>query len=143
MNKRMDRSRQALAILVCTALITTGCATGGSPRVNAVPAGGQGQDRSVLVEYVQNLTPGAAVRVERLSGRAVRGTLIKATETAVIIQQRTRVPEPAIEIPMADILAVTPDTGNGFSLAKAIGAGAAAGAGAALAVFLVLVAIYD
>lgn len=101
------------------------------------------QDRAVLVEYVQKLPPGTTVRVERASGRAVRGTLMKATDAAIVIQQRTRIPEPAQEILFSDILSVTPDTGAGFSLAKAIGAGAAAGAGAALAVFFVLIAIFD
>ena len=97
----------------------------------------------MLVEYVQKLAPGSAVRIERAIGRAIRGTLMKVTDNAVIVQRRTRNPEPALEIPMTEILAVTPDTGNGSSLAKAIGAGAATGAGAALAVFLVLVSIYD
>lgn len=141
MTNRIRQSQRIVAVVLSAALVTTGCATAGGARVITAPV--QEQDRVVLVEYVQKLTPGSSVRVERSSGTSVRGTLIKATDTAVILQQRTRVPEPAIEIPMTDVLAVIPDAGNGFSLAKAIGAGAAAGAGAALAVFLVLVAIYD
>ena len=137
-------TKRLVAVILCAALSGTGCATAGGPRIGTLPADGrQVADRSVLVEYVKKLAPGSAVRVERANGRAIRGTLMKATDGLVIVQRRTRIPEPALEIPMSEILAVTPDTGNGNSLAKAIGAGAAAGAGAALAVFLVLVAVFD
>ena len=143
MRHNTQKAKRALAAILCVALSATGCATANGPRVRTAPADSQGPDRAVLVEYVQNLNPGSAVRVVRANGRAIRGTLMKATADAVIIQRRTRIPEPALEIPMTDILAVTPDKGNGSSLAKAIGAGVAAGAGAALAMFLVLVSVYD
>lgn len=140
----MNRVRTFVAPLLCAATMATGCTTGGGRRVNTAPVSGQHmQDRGVLIEYVQKLAPGASIRVQRLNGRLVRGTLMKATDAALVIQQRTRIPEPPFEIPMADIVSVTPETASGFSFARAIGAGAAAGAGAALAVFFVLVAIYD
>lgn len=136
--------RKLIAVFLCAALTATGCATPGGPRVRTGPVDARHvQDRAVLVEYVQRLTPGAAVRVQLVDGTSVRGVLMKATDASVILQQRTRVPEPAVEIAMADIASVTPDTGGGASLARAIGAGAAAGAGAALAVFFFLVSIYD
>jgi hypothetical protein len=95
----------------------------------------------VLAEYVQRLPAGAAVRIARAGGRSVRGTLMKATAQSLIVQPRTRIPEPPIEIALADVISVTPDT-NGSGLGKAIGVGVAAGAGAALAVFLIIAAIY-
>ncbi len=67
----------------------------------------------MLVEYAQKLAPGTTVRVQRAGGPAVRGTLMKATNDAIVVQPRTRIPEPAIEIPTTDILGLTPETGNG------------------------------
>jgi len=107
-----------------------------------IEAGGASEAQGFGNEIVQ--PPGTAVRVERATGSAVRGTLIKASDTAVFIQPGTRIPEAAVEVPITDILTLTPEAGHGGSIvAKAIAAGVAAGAGAALAVFLVLVSIYD
>ena len=145
MKNPLTSMRKLVALMLCATLTASGCATAGGPPVKTGPAEArQVQDLSVMVEYVQRLSPGTQVRVERATGKSLRGTLMKATADAIVIQPRTRIPEPAVEVPMGDIVSVTPDAaGGGFSLAKAIGAGAAAGAGAALAVFLVLVAIYD
>jgi hypothetical protein len=77
-----------------------------------------------------------------MKGRTLRGTLMKATAASVIIQPRTRVPEPPVEVPLSDVLSVTPESQNGSNLGKAIGIGAAAGAGAALAVFFIIVAVF-
>lgn len=135
-------TRQLIALTVCAALVT-GCATAGRPRLvldnqtmptaQAAPPG-----RDVLAEYVRKLPPGTKVRVDRAGARAVKGTLMKATDVAIVVQPRTRVPEPPIEIPLTDVLAVTPEGSNG--VAKAIGIGAAAGAAAALGVILILIA---
>jgi hypothetical protein len=96
--------------------------------------------RTVIAEYVQKLPLGAAVRVERARGRALRGTLLKATERSLILQPRTRLPEPPVEVPLSEVLSVVPESTNGANLAKAIGIGVAAGAGAALGVFLIILA---
>lgn len=94
----------------------------------------------MLVEYLQKLPPGAAVRIDRARGRSVRGTLMKATGQSLFVQPKTRLPEGVVEIPMDDVVRVTPDTQSGSNLGRAIGAGAAAGAGATLAIFMILVA---
>jgi hypothetical protein len=98
-------------------------------------------DRAVLAEYVQKLPAGAAVRVDRTGARAVRGILMKATGESIFLQPKTRIPEPLFEIPLDEVVSVTPETRNGGHIGRAIGAGAAAGAGAALGVFLVIVAV--
>jgi hypothetical protein len=98
----------------------------------------------VLSEYVQKLPAGSGVKVERANGKAVRGILMKATDQVLVIQPRTRVPEPPLEIAMSDVLRVTPESGgSGGNIARAIGIGAAAGAGAALAVFFIILATLD
>lgn len=141
----MTRARisRPLVLALCAALALPGCATTGAGRVPAAtPDDRKVADPQVLAEYVRALPPGSAVRVERTGGRTLRGTLMKATETALIVQPRTRVPEPAIEIPLSDVLAVSLDAPGGNTVAKAIGVGAAAGAAAALAVFLIILAAF-
>jgi hypothetical protein len=133
-----DARRGMLAAVLCVTLVSSGCATmnSGAARPPA-PA-----DRAVLADYVQRLAPGTAVRVERAGGRALRGTLMKATAEVIVVQPRTRLPEAPIEIPLDHVLAVTPEA-ESRNLGTAIAAGAAAGAGGALAVFLILAAIFS
>jgi hypothetical protein len=129
-----------VALLLACAVLVSNCATAGgriSPPTEptiATPA---------IVEFVQRLPPGSAVQVDRRQGRSVRGTLLKATADLVIVQPRTRLPEPPVEIAMADIVRVQPESTSRSSLGKAIGIGAAAGASAALGVFFILLAIFS
>ncbi len=128
---------RTIALSLCTALAVPGCAATAMSRGPSTPA-----DISVLSEYVQRLPPGSAVRVERTGGRTLRGTLMKATDRSLVVQPRTRMPEPAVEVQLAEVLSVTPETASGGNLGRAIGVGAAAGAGAALTVFAILVAVF-
>lgn len=130
--------RCATALVMSLTLAVTGCATTGGKGLTVVPSG----NRAVVAEFVQKLPQGSAIRVQHTDGRTLRGILMKATDQSLVIQPRVRVPEPPIEISLADVVAVTPDSNGGTNLAKAIGIGAAAGAGAALAVFLIIAAIY-
>jgi hypothetical protein len=135
------RGRRGLAVLLCGVLAGQGCAAavqGVAPRAPLEPG-----DRAVLADYVQRLPPGAAVRVDRAAGRTVRGTLLKATPNTIVVQPRTRLPEAPVEIPLDDVLAVTPEADDRGRFGTAIAAGAAAGAGAALAVFFILVAVFS
>jgi hypothetical protein len=139
-----DFQTRATALIVSIAISATGaCASTGGARVATVAPDGAGASRAVLTEFVQKLPAGAAIRVDRASGRSVRGTLLKATPQSLFVQPRTRLPEAMVQIPMADVLSVTPETRGGGHIGRAIGAGAAAGAGAALAVFLVIVAAFN
>ncbi len=68
---------QAMAVVMCAAVAASGCATAGATRSASLPSLAQGTaGRGVLVEYVQNLPRGAAVRIDRAKGRSVRGTLM-------------------------------------------------------------------
>jgi hypothetical protein len=98
------------------------------------------QERGVLTDYARQLPIGTRVRASAADRRTVRGTLVKRTDTAIVIQPRTRVAEPVVEIPYDQLVALEqefPSTGTG----KAVAAGLAAGAGAALGVILILIAI--
>jgi hypothetical protein len=138
--------KQGIALTVALAL-ASGCATAGpsfsvqQPIQSAAPP--SAPPSGFLAEYVQKLQPGIKVRVDRVSGGTIKGTLMKATSTTVVVQRRTRVPEPPVEIPLDHVLAVTPESSNGSNIGKAIGIGAAAGAAAALGVILILIAAFD
>ncbi len=136
-----ERWRRVSALLLSCTLLASGCATGGGGRLDtaAPPAGGH----NVIVEFVQKLPLGTQVQIDRVHGRAVRGILLKVRAEAVTVQRRTRLPEPPVEIRMADVVRVQPEATNGRSIGKAIGVAAAAGAGAALGMFLLLLAIFS
>jgi hypothetical protein len=134
---------RAVALMMCTVLVAPGCATTRAIRVRTPGHSTAAADQSMLAEYVQKLTPGSAVRVERTAGGSLRGTLIRATDRSVVVQPRTRIPVPPVDVPLTDVLSVTPESPRGPNIAKAIAAGAAAGAGAALAVFLIILTAYD
>jgi len=92
-------------------------------------------------EYVQRLPTGSKVKVERTDGSSLKGTLMKAGAETIVVQKNTRVPEPPIEIPVAQIARVTIDSGT--STGKAVGIGIASGVGAFFAILAILAATFD
>ena len=113
----------------------------GGPASSA-PRTKQAIDAATLMDYLKTLPPGSTIRVDRIDGQSVRGTMLKVTDRSVTIQEKTRLPEPAFEIPFNQIIRVTPSGSNGNGVAKAIGIGAAAAAGAVLTIYLILLAAY-
>jgi hypothetical protein len=66
---------------------------------------------------------------------------MQATADGIIVQEHTRVPEPPLRIPVADIDRLALDTDSSTRIAKTVGIGVAAGAAAALGVFAIIVAL--
>jgi hypothetical protein len=130
--------RRLFAVLTCAALLTPGCASTGAARVQAPESP---VDRGLLASYVRKLPIGSHVRVALSDGHTLKGTLMKASDTDLVVQRRTRVPEPPDQVPLSTVSSVELDSDTG-SAARAIWVGAAAGAGGALAVFLILAAIF-
>ncbi|HYT74794.1 MAG TPA: hypothetical protein VEL79_08615 [Vicinamibacterales bacterium] len=114
--------RQTLALVLCGAIAMSGCASAGGPRVADTPAVPV-MDQAVLADYVQRLPAGSRVRIERVTGDMVRGTLMKATPDGIVVQKNTRVPETPTTIPLAQVARVTLEQTNGHSTAMAIWAG--------------------
>jgi hypothetical protein len=130
--------RRVLATILCASMVTTGCATAG-PRLTATrfaPAQAGGSSTAAMAEYVQRLPAGSRVRVERVDGSTLRGTLMKAAPDAIVVQKNTRVPEPPVEVPMGQIARVTIENG-GSSAAKAVAIGIASGVGAFFAILAI------
>ena len=135
--------RRGAGLVVCVALAVSGCATTQVVQVSPAPSGDRLADRTVMADYVQQRHAGATVKVERTHRRSMRGVLMKATEQAIYVQPRTRLPEPAIEIPLDDVLSVTLESKQGSSIARSIAAGAAAGAGVVLTMVLISLALWS
>ena len=133
--------RKCLALVLVSALVTTGCASASGGR-GAMPTPSV-VDASTMAEYLQRIQAGARVKVERTNGDLMRATFMKATPQGIIVQRNTRVPEPPIEIPIAELARVTLDQGGGTSTAKAIGIGIASGAAAFFALIALAYAISD
>ena len=130
--------RKVLAAILCASMVTTGCATAG-PRLTAARfAPGQAGvvSTSAMADYVQRLPAGSRVRVERVDGSSFRGTLMKAGPDAIVVQKNTRVPEPPVEVAMAQIARVTIENG-GSSTGKAVAIGIASGVGAFFAILAI------
>ena len=135
---------RAIALCLCVVLAAPGCgATLAQQRV-ASPAQNRRPDSEValMADYIRQLPIGAKVRVTLDSGRSIRGTLMRHDSDPIVVQRRTRVPEPPIEIGVREILALELDTQNGTS-ARNVAAGAAAAAGVTLGVLLLLAAIFS
>lgn len=131
--------RRALAVLLGLSLLTPGCATARAANNQLSQPSGSGPDRTLLTTYLKQLPIGSRVRASLSGGQTVRGTLMRVTDDAIVLQRRTRIPEPPTDIAIERIGAVEIDTSG--DLGKTVGIGVAAGAGAALGVFLLLVAL--
>jgi hypothetical protein len=132
--------RRMLAVVLCGALVTTGCASAAGPRIAQAPQAPV-QDQGVLADYVQRLAPGSKVRVEKTDGSSFRGTLMKATTEAILVQKNTRVPEAPVEVPLDHLARVTLDHG-GSNVGKTVAIGVGTGVAATFGIFLLLVALW-
>jgi hypothetical protein len=135
--------KRFIASLLCALLVAPGCATSQRPRAQvasqaavapATPAG----DREVLGEFARQLPLGARVRATVAGHHTIRGTLLKRTDVALVVQPRARVAEPLVEIPFSSLLALEQEQSSSGT-GKAVAIGVAVGVGAALG-FLMLIA---
>ena len=133
-------TKQLTAVLLSAVLAAGGCASASGPRVAADPQP-PAIDRAVMGEYVQRIPAGSKVRVDRTGGPSIRGTMMKATTDAIVVQRDTRVPEPPVEIPIATITRLTLDQG-GSSTGRNVAIGIVSGVGATFGVLLILAAIW-
>jgi hypothetical protein len=132
--------RRTLAVLICLAILAPACASAPpSSRHLLHPPEVSGPDRELLTTYLKGLPIGSRVRASLLDGRTVRGSLMHAGDERIVVQRRTRIPEPPTDIPIDGISAVELESLSNTGRTVAIGV--ASGAGAALGVFLLLVAM--
>lgn len=130
-----------MASLLCVVVVVPGCATSQTPRVQTAPQSlTRPTEREVLSEFAAQLPLGSRVKATLDGNRTIRGTLVKRTDKAIVVQPRTRIPEPLVEVPFASLVALEQERpSNGTGRAIAIGVGV--GVGAALGMLLLLAAI--
>lgn len=131
--------KQLIAVVVCTSLVTSGCASAGGARIAQDPRSGA-VDPAILADYVKQIPAGSKVRIERTSGGTLRGTLLRSTADSLTVQRNTRVPEPPLDVPFATITRLTLDTG-GSSVGKTVAIAVGAGVGATFGILLLLAAL--
>lgn len=128
--------KQIIAVTLCASLLQ-GCASAGLRATAAQPVTSRS---GVIADYVQKLPAGSDVKVELTNGKRLKGTLMSATETSVVVQRNTRIPEAPVTIALADIARVTLETSHS-NPARSIAIGVASGAGAAVGAILILAAL--
>jgi hypothetical protein len=118
------------ASLLCVLLLASGCVTSRTPRVQATPQGSARiTDGDVLAGFAGELRLGSRVKATTTGNRIIRGTLVKRTDQALVLQPRTRVAEPLVEIPFGELLALeqeNPSSGTGRAVAIGVGVGVSA-----------------
>jgi hypothetical protein len=129
--------RRLLALTLAMSLASSACATSRAA-TSAAPVTAPSTNPAIG-EFLRSLPPGSRVRIDTLGRQTLRGTLLKATEDTVTLQQHTRIPEPPVALAMRDVLRVTIDTPSASGRTMAIGA--AIGAGAAIGVLWLIAAI--
>ena len=80
---------------------------------------------------------GSKVRVQRVDGSRVSGTLMRVDDNALILKKNTRLPEAPTAVTFNQIANVAREHGGGMSWGKAIGIGVGAGVGAILTIFVI------
>ena len=140
--------RRLLCLMLTATVALSGCATARATDNRLYPtastkAGRQSLDPKVMADYLRQLPVGSRVRLSRLKGDEIRGTLMKNDGDPVVIQRRARVPEAPIAVPLQDVLAVELDVAAGGNPARTIALGAGVAAAATLGVLLVLFSIYS
>jgi hypothetical protein len=133
--------KKSIAAILCATLLCPGCASAGGARIASAPAAAAAQPYTTLfASYVTHLAIGSRVRVAFADGRTIKGTLMRADGAEIVVQPRTRIPEPPMAIPLDRIATVDLDTHA--SVGKTVGIGIASGAGGVFAAFLVLAMIF-
>jgi hypothetical protein len=133
--------KKLLALTLSAAIVSTGCAsaTGGHAAMQTPTV----VNPALLADYAARIPAGSAVRIDRVDGQVLHGTLMKATADAVTVQRNARIPEAPIEVPLSTIARLSLEVRGGTSTAKAIGIGVASGVGAFLIILGILAATFD
>jgi len=132
--------KRLMALLLCVVLVAPGCATSQTPRMQTAPQSLTRQaEREALSEFAAQLPLGSRVKATMDGNRTIRGTLVKRTDQAIVVQPRTRIPEPLIEVPFANLVALEQERPSS-NTGRAIAIGVGVGVGAALGMLLLLAA---
>lgn len=128
--------------VICSALVVILAAS--PPAMAAQKEAARDVEAAAFKQMAAAIPLGSRVKLQITGGgRRMTATLLAVNDDAVIVQRASRVPEPAITIPYANLARLERDVKGGFSVGKAIGVGLAAGAGAILTLFAIMMSISD
>ncbi len=131
--------KKIIALVVAFAFAASGCATttaGQGARLSV-----SAPEPSTMAEYAERIPIGSRVKVELSDGHRLRGTLMRADATSVVVSPATRIPEPPIEVPIGSVRRIELDQSS--NMAKSIAIGAATGVAATFGVLFLLFAMVD
>lgn len=129
------------AIVMCT--LVSALALGPVDVWGAQKAATTAVEAKALQDMASAIPLGSRVKAQTTEGRRVSGTIMSVTADAVVIKKRTRLPEPAVTIPFAELAHLELQGNEGMSVGKVVGVGLAAGAGAILTLFAIAMALGD
>jgi hypothetical protein len=109
----------------------------GSPRRDLATA----RDAAAWRRYVEQIPVGSRVKARTVAGHSVTAIFMGVEGDRVLLNPRTRIPEPIREVAIADLASIEID--NGTSVGKTVGIAAAVAAGTVLGVLLILVTAID
>ena len=129
-------------MMLSATVAVAGCATTSTARAAPAYVGSQAiADPNALVDYLQKLPPGTIVRVALSHGHSVRGSLVKTTDHSLFVQLKTGPPEPIAEVPLDDVVRVTPEQPGRNSVGRTIFAIAAGAAVLTLFIYIIYIAL--
>lgn len=126
---------RSLALAVIISFFTTSSAVA-LPAI-AAQAATAGQEAATWRKVADAIPLGTTVKVQRIDGSRVSGTLMRTDDTSVTIKKSTRLPEPPVSITYDQVANIERDRKGAMGWGKAIGFGVAAGAGAILTILAI------
>lgn len=130
--------KKLLAVALST-MLSAQCASAGSMPVQTLPAA---ERAPAMLAAAEKIPIGSRVSLGLADGRRFKGVLLAVDEAHVVVQQRTRLPEPPLRLDPQSVVYLELDAPRA-GLGKMIAIGAAIGAGVTLAFLAMLAAAMD
>src|SRR5262245_59817151 len=118
--------------VICSVLAVTLAA---SPALGARRQTTRVSEAAAFRQMAAAIPLGSRVKLQTGTGRRMTATLMAVNDDTIVVQRASRVPEPAMTIPLTDLVRLQRDAKGGLSFGQAVGIGLAAGAGAILMLF--------
>jgi hypothetical protein len=132
----MMRVPRKLAIVLLAATLTTDCASVPARSSLASPSPDAGR---AMLAAAEKIPAGSRITMELMDGTRFKAVLLAVEEGHVMVQKRTRLPEPALRLDPAQVAYLELD-GPHEGMGKMLAIGAAIGTGVTLAFLAILAA---
>jgi hypothetical protein len=99
------------------------------------------QEAATWRKVAETIPLGSKITLQTLDGKTIKGTLMRADETSVMVKKSTRRPEPAVVVPYDTLSNLERQRQGGIGVGKAIAIGLATGAGVILSMFVIALSL--